>query len=170
MKELMSYLPQVMAGLSIGAVFVIVYVVVLRTVKKTVLFDGRVSLIIAGAISLLCVVGLTEFLVLPGRARGGTEGESHVDATLRYILLPYVALALAILLSQLVVFAGRFMPTGQDSTGNESAERPVTESRRRRRSKKQQPDQKTEAGQAGGKAEAKGTLRSEMNRKSHGAS
>jgi uncharacterized membrane protein len=170
MKELMSYLPHLMAGLFLGSVCVIVYLVLFKTFKKTVLFNGRTAPVVAGAIAVLCVVGLAEFFVIPVEAGGGTEGESHVDATLRYILLPYVALALAILLSQVVVFAGRFMPTGQDSTGSEAAERLATEARRRRRPKKQQPDQKTEAGQAGGKAEAKGNMRSETVRKSHGPS
>jgi len=91
------------------AVFVIVFTTVHHTLQKT-LFQGRTAILMALAVSALCIVGMYQFLGISGDSSDGTETRNMTNVTLNYILLPYVALAVAILLSQLLLFASKILP------------------------------------------------------------
>ena len=91
------------------AVFVIVLTTVHKTLQKT-LFQGRTTIVMALAVSVLCIVGMYQFLGTPGDSSSGPETGNKTNVTLNYILLPYVALAVAILLSQLLLFASKILP------------------------------------------------------------
>jgi ABC-type uncharacterized transport system permease subunit len=92
-----------------AAVFVIVLTTIHRTLQKT-MFQGRTALLLAFAVSALCIVGMYQFLGIPSDSFGGPETANKTNVTLNYILLPYVALAVAILLSQLLLFASKILP------------------------------------------------------------
>ncbi len=91
------------------AVFVIVLTTVHKTLQKT-LFQGRTAILMALAVSVLCIVGMYQFLGAPGDPSSGADTGNKTNVTLNYILLPYVALAVAILLSQLLLFASKILP------------------------------------------------------------
>ena len=91
------------------AVFVIVLTTVYKTLQKT-LFQGKTAIVMALAVSVLCIVGMYQFLGTPGDSSSGPEAGNKPNVTLNYILLPYVALAVAILLSQLLLFASKILP------------------------------------------------------------
>ena len=92
-----------------AAVFVIVLTTVHRTLQKT-LFKGRTAILMALAVSALCIVGMYQFLGGSVGASSSSNVENKTHVTLNYILLPYVALAVAILLSQLLLFASKILP------------------------------------------------------------
>jgi len=105
------------------AVFVIVLTTVHRTLQKT-LFQGRTAILMALAVSVLCIVGIYQFLGTSGDSSSGPETGNKTNVTLNYILLPYVALAVAILLSQLLLFAGKML-TGAESEAVEKEKKPL---------------------------------------------
>jgi len=102
-------LQNIMLAVFGAAVFVIVLTTVHRTLQKT-LFQGRTAILMALAVSALCIVGMYQFLGISGASSSGPETANKTNVTLNYILLPYVALAVAILLSQLLLFASMILP------------------------------------------------------------
>jgi hypothetical protein len=90
------------------AVFTIVLATVYRTLQKT-LFQGKTAILMALAVSALCIVGMYHFLEIPGDSPNSQETGNKTNITLSYILLPYVCLAIAILLSQLLLFASKVL-------------------------------------------------------------
>ena len=101
-------LQNIMSAVFGAAVFVIVLTTVHRTLQK--LFQGRTAILMALAVSALCIVGMYQFLGAPGDSSRGPVTGNQTNVTLNYILLPYVALAVAILLSQLLLFASKILP------------------------------------------------------------
>jgi hypothetical protein len=92
-----------------AAVFVIVLTTVHRTLQKT-LFQGRTATLMALAVSALCIVGMYQFLGAPDDSSRGPETGNQTNVTLNYLLLPYLVLTVAILLSQLLLFASKILP------------------------------------------------------------
>ncbi len=106
-----NYIPlhDIMLLLFGAAVFVIVLATVHRTLRKT-LFQGKTAIFMSLAVSALCIVGMYQLLGAPGDSSSGPETGDKTNVTLNYILLPYVALAVAILLSQLLLFVSKILP------------------------------------------------------------
>lgn len=104
-----TLLQNIMLVLFGAVIFVILLTTVHRTLQKT-LFKGRAAILMALAISALCIVGMYQFLWVPADPSSGPNAENKTHVTLNYILLPYVALAVAILLSQLLLFASKILP------------------------------------------------------------
>lgn len=104
-----TLLQNIMLAVFGAAVFVIVLTTVHRTLQKT-LFQGRTAILMALAVSALCIVGMYQLLGIPGGSSRDPQTGNQTNVTLNYILLPYVALAVAILLSQLLVFASKILP------------------------------------------------------------
>lgn len=92
-----------------AAVFVTVLATVYRTLQKT-LFQGRTAILMALAVSALCIVGMYQFLGMPSDSSVGPETGNQTNVILNYLLLPYVARTVAILLSQLLLFASKILP------------------------------------------------------------
>ena len=124
------------------AVFVIVFSTVRRTLKSTPLFQGKTATMIALAVSALCLVGIYEFLVVPGDLSSSTETGNNTNVILNYILLPYVCLAIAILLSQLLLFASKILPSEESETIAKKTEPKLTKPKPPRRPKKAKPAEK----------------------------
>ena len=77
------------------AVFVILFAIILRTLRQMPFFDGSNPVPVAVCVTLLCIIGLHQVFVQPA----GTEAAPADDAhrSLDFLLLPYAAMALAML-------------------------------------------------------------------------
>jgi hypothetical protein len=89
------------------AMFVIVFVCIQRAVKEMSFFGDAAGWGVAFCAALLSIVGLVRFFGSPGpvASRGGEPRET--GGLLDVVLLPYVALALTILLVLLLLAVGR---------------------------------------------------------------
>lgn len=125
------------------AVFVIVFATVNKTLRSTPLFRGKTVTMIALAVSALCIVGMYQFFVVSGDKVSATETEGKTNVPLNYILLPYVALAIAILLSQLLLFAGKILPSEESEAITKVTEPKLTKPKSPGRPKKEKPAQKS---------------------------
>ena len=105
MKESVHIFPQLLLLLCCAATFTILFVIIHKILKQMSIFQGPVAVIVAICVSLLSVMGLSRFFVIADVACKTTENRH--DITLDFILLPYTALALAIILVLLLSFVSR---------------------------------------------------------------
>ena len=136
------------------AVFVIVLTTVHKTLQKT-LFQGRTTIVMALAVSVLCIVGMYQFLGTPGDSSSGPQTGNKTNVTLNYILLPYVALAVAILLSQLLLFASKILPCERPEAIAKSTQTKLAKPKSPCRPKKKEPGRSPTAQKPGGKGKSK---------------
>jgi len=101
-------LQNIMLAVFGAAVFVIVLITVHRTLQKT-LFQGRTAILMALAVSALCIVGTYQFLGISGDSFGSSETDNNTNFTLNYFLLPYFVFTVGILSSPLVLFASKLI-------------------------------------------------------------
>ena len=88
-------------------IFVLLFVTILNVLKQTSIFRGATAVVIAICVSLLSVIGLSQFFVIT-EVSCETEVNCHsFNFDLDFILLPYVALALSVLLILLFRFMRR---------------------------------------------------------------
>jgi len=69
-------------------IFIILLVVIFRTIKDSLKFDAAGSLILSVCVSILATIGLN----------------SNIRGTVGVVLIPYAALAICILLAVLIIF------------------------------------------------------------------
>jgi len=87
-----------------GAIFVILFVTIHQALKQMPLFGKKTSIAVAICVSLLCIIGLHQhFFVTTGHSGAAEQGSEHTNG-FNFLLLPYTALALAILLTLLLLF------------------------------------------------------------------
>ncbi len=91
--------------LSATVIFTIIFVIIHKTLKQMSIFQGPTTVLVAICVSLLSVIGLSRFFVIADVACKATENRH--DITLDFILLPYTALAFAIILVLLLLFVNR---------------------------------------------------------------
>ena len=78
---------------------------VLGIFRATVLFKGTAK-VIAFCVSVLCITSLYTILAVSWNG----ETKNGLGSTASYLLLPYIALAVAILLMHLLLFVSRMLP------------------------------------------------------------
>jgi|GEM_PF-803833 Flp pilus assembly protein TadB len=78
-------------------VFVILFLMILRTLRHMPLFDGNDPVVLAVCITLLCMVGLHQAFVQSASAEAAPA--DGAQRPLDFLLLPYTAMALAMLLA-----------------------------------------------------------------------
>jgi len=112
MNVAISFFPTVALLVSLGAIFVVIFLAVLKILKNVSLFSGNTAVILASCVAVLCIVGLAQLLVEPRTQYHALEAGQNVKPTASYELLPYVALAVAgaVILSQLLLIAGKSTP------------------------------------------------------------
>jgi ABC-type uncharacterized transport system permease subunit len=91
--------------LSGAVIFVLLFVVIYKILKQMSIFRGLTSAIVAVCVSLLSVIGLSQFFVIADVACKTTANRR--DITLDVILLPYTALAIAVILSLILMIFNR---------------------------------------------------------------
>ena len=105
MERSIFVLHELILLLSATVIFTILFVIIHRILKQMSIFQGPAVVIIAICVSLLSVMGLSRFFVIADVTSKTTENRH--DITLDFILLPYTALALAIILVLLLSFVSR---------------------------------------------------------------
>ena len=88
----------------LGAVFVILFMIISTTLKRAALFRGKTAIVVALAVSVLCIVGLCQFLGPGDKTAAVPLKEDKSGIGLHFILLPYATLAIAMLLALLLLF------------------------------------------------------------------
>ena len=98
---------------TLAAIFIVLFLAVLKILKNVSLFDGNTAVIMASCVAVLCIVGLAQLLVAPRTQYRAVEAGQNVKPAGRYELLPYVALAVAaaVILSQLLLIAEKTTAT-----------------------------------------------------------
>ena len=109
---------QIMQWVFVVAVFVIVFITVLRILMEASSFRKEATVVLAFCVSVLCIVGVAQVIELPGP---GTNSEAPTIAPQNpqyYVLLPFVALTVAVLMAQLLVLTGKILPGGKAKTND----------------------------------------------------
>jgi phosphotransferase system glucose/maltose/N-acetylglucosamine-specific IIC component len=78
-------------------VFVILFAIILRTLRQMPLFDGNDPVVLAVCITLLCMVGLHQAFVQSASAEAAPTDDAR--RSMDFLLLPYTAMAPAMLLA-----------------------------------------------------------------------
>jgi membrane protein implicated in regulation of membrane protease activity len=88
-------------------IFVILYAAIFGSLQRSAMFGKNAAIAVALCAALLCVLGLYETFVRPGNA--GETGASREDTGFAVLLIPYAALALAILAVLLLLFVRKVL-------------------------------------------------------------
>jgi len=107
MNEIVSTLGLLMYILAAVSIFTILFVTISKTLKQTPMFNGGGAVAVALGVSLLCMVGLYRTFVEP--AAGTTVSRGHAQPWFEFCLLPYTALALAMLSVLLLLLVRRVL-------------------------------------------------------------
>jgi uncharacterized membrane protein len=105
MKLLLIAFTTPMLVLCVMAIFVVLFATILRALKEMSLFTLGTSIVVALSVTVLCLIGLHHFLVsgendkIASRHAAEIVGQTGIEI----ILLPYAALAIAILLCLLLL-------------------------------------------------------------------
>ena len=89
---------------ALGAVFAILFITISTALKEASLFRGKAAIVVALAVSVLCIVGLSQFLGPGTRTADVPLRNDKSGIGWHTILLPYTTLAIAILLVLLLSF------------------------------------------------------------------
>lgn len=77
-------------------VFVILFAIILRTLRHISLFDGSNPVVLALCVTLLCMIGLHQVFVQPAAAEAAPANDAR--RSLDFLPLPYTTMPLAVLL------------------------------------------------------------------------
>jgi len=106
MKELMSIMPYVVLAMSMAAALMVVFVAALRTLVRS--FHRPTAVILALGVTILAVVGTTQIIFV--RPHGQGSAVLAVPNGNALMLLPFVTLAVASLLAQVLAMEGGTAP------------------------------------------------------------
>jgi hypothetical protein len=127
---------------TLTSVFIVLVVTVLKVVKRAAFFQGKTSVLMAVALSILFLVGLSQFLVGPGQAYYGAGSAGASKAATNGSLLPAVALgvAAAVVLSQVLLLASKPSPGEKSEARATKSEHPRVVAKARGRREKEEVD------------------------------
>ena len=138
MGNYMSILRECILLVTLASIFAIFWVTVLKVIRRAAFYRGKMAVLISGALSILFLVALSEFLVGPGGA-DHTIGPDTSVKTASHSLLPGVALGVSagVLLSQVLLLASRTSPDERPESLVRKSERSVVKPKLPGRPKKQ---------------------------------
>jgi len=130
MKGLLLTLTTPMLVLCTAAIFVVLFATILRALKEMSLFTPGTTVVVALCVSLLCLIGLHHFLVSgqDSHAVSGRASEVTRQPGIEVILLPYAAMAIAILLCLLLLGISRIFPVARQDEYPARKKAPVIKS------------------------------------------
>ena len=102
MQSQTSVLPSALVLLIGGALWVVLFTVILETLKKASPFTGWTCYVLAASVSLLSVISMFRFLGSSDPAHRATD-----DGIPWFVLLPYAAMGIAMLVMLLFLFVGK---------------------------------------------------------------
>jgi hypothetical protein len=93
----------------LGAMFVIVFICARRAMKEMAFLDDGAGWAVAFCVALLSILGLVRFFA-PSKTVATPAGEAgDTGGLINVVLLPYVALALTLILTLLLLAIGRLL-------------------------------------------------------------
>jgi len=140
-----TFLPEIVVTVFLAAVFVLVYLTVWKTLRDHASFGKSNTAVLAFCVSVLCVLGVAQFIAWPGHSSNdGPVAERPVDL-LHWILIPFACLAISVLLAQLLTLTTTMMPDAKaKSSAKKGKARASTKTGKPRgRPRKQQPKGET---------------------------
>ncbi len=114
MDALMSLLGDGMALLIGAAIWAILFVVILEVLKKALPFSDWATYVIAVCVSLLSVIGMHRMLAGAPSHSAGTDEKDPFG----FLLLPYAAMGISMLLVLLLMFLRRMLPRRGEGSRN----------------------------------------------------
>jgi len=93
--------------LCIAAIFVILFVTILKVLKEMSFFQGNTAVIVALCVSLLSIIGLAQIEAGGGGFQNINNNEGRAGGIMEFILLPYTVLGVAIILLLLLAFIAK---------------------------------------------------------------
>ena len=104
MKNCILALSEFFLLLCTGAIFIILFVIIHQTLKQISFFGKKAYVVVAICVSLLCITGLHQhFFATTDNSATTGQGDTLTNE-FNFLLLPYKALALAILLTLVLLF------------------------------------------------------------------
>lgn len=94
----------------LGAMFVIVFVCVQKAVKEMRFFGDAAGWAVALCVTMLSIIGIVRFFGSPKAVASSEAQTREADGLLDFILLPYVALAAAVILVLLLSAVDKLRP------------------------------------------------------------
>jgi len=95
------------AVLCFAALFVLLYLVIYKSLKFSSFFRGPTAIVVAVCVSLLSVIGMMRMFTVGGWDINVENNSSKSDDGLDIVLIPYTALALSILAVIILLFLSR---------------------------------------------------------------
>ena len=131
MENYISILPSVTLLVTLAATFAVLFAIMLKIFRGVAFFEGKTAVIMALCV---CIIGLSQFIVVPGRVYNAPEAKSEISVS----GLPYFALAVAVavILSQVLLLAGRIPPSEEPEPLAKKSEQVVVEPKSPGRPKK----------------------------------
>ena len=96
-----------------AAIFVILYAIILATLRKARLFSGKSETLVAVCVSLLAVIGIIRTFGGAERSHESSEGGRLLDL----LLLSYTAMAISMLLVLLLLILGKVVSRARETHG-----------------------------------------------------
>jgi hypothetical protein len=98
-----NFMPS-LSWLILVVIFIVLLIVITKTLRQTAIFSDRIAFILAICVSLLSVLGISRQFGSIGTDGDITKNGDKVEPnSLDFILIPYTAMALAILLMLLLL-------------------------------------------------------------------
>ena len=116
------------ATIVLVAVFFIVFVTTYHVLKKMRLYESPGTFVLAGCVSLLSVLGLLQCTATPPSMSPQPKPTVGHNSYIEFILLPYAALAVAIVLTTLLAWMSRRFHRGHSRRPVEASGRTVERS------------------------------------------
>ena len=122
MEKSASILQEFTLLISGTIIFVLLFVIILNVLKQISIFRGTTAVVVAICVSLLSVIGLSQFFLITEVSCETEENRHRFNFDLDFILLPYVALALSVLLMLLF----RFVRTRSRNNKTDSSQKEIS--------------------------------------------
>jgi hypothetical protein len=116
-----TILPEILLAVMLASAFGILFLTVLKIVRKTGLFQGKTAIVFSLLISTSAIAACAQLLVMPNNIAGVER-----NIALNYSLLPAMTLAGLIVILELFVIAATPAPSKEDEVPAKKPEHPST--------------------------------------------
>ena len=106
MKDVLLF-SELMSLVSVCAIFIILFTTISMVLKQASFFNGKISAVVTLCVSLLGIIGLLRFFRVGDVTYNVSEKSDSQGTNMDIILIPYAALAVAILVMSLLLFLSR---------------------------------------------------------------
>ena len=120
MANLIFLMQSPLIMLSLAVIGILLFVIILKTLKEISLFGDGAGTVIAVCVTILCLIGVYEFIISPGGAivhklnPSELNADKHSHFGFHLILLPYASLAITLLLLMLLLRFKKFIQPGKE--------------------------------------------------------